>query len=87
MQFNRFANIILDQTPEKPVLREQGFGEHSAKVLGKILKTDSTIVSLDLSMNNIAQGLDSLIDGLMQNSTIVNLKLRNNNIDGRKNQD
>jgi Ran GTPase-activating protein (RanGAP) involved in mRNA processing and transport len=50
------------------------------------LKTDTTIVSLDLSLNNMVLGLDALIEGLSQNSTIVTLRLRNNNIDGRKNQ-
>jgi len=51
------------------------------------LKTDDTIVSLDLSLNNIVLGLDALIEGLRYNSTIVTIRLRNNNIDGRKNRD
>jgi hypothetical protein len=87
MQFTRFSNIVCDQQPEKPVLREQSFGVDSAKVLAKILKEDSTIVYLDLSLNNLASGLDYLIEGLHQNSTIVTLRLKNNNIDGRKCQD
>lgn len=66
------------------MLREQGFGLHSAKVLSRILRDDTTIISLDLSMNNLTLGLEHLIEGLHNNSTIVTLRLKNNNIDGRK---
>lgn len=38
-------------------------------------------------MNNLAQGLDLLIDGLRHNNTLVTLRLKNNNIDGRKSQE
>lgn len=86
LQFARFSNIVCEQKPEKPVLREQGFGLHSAKVLSRILRDDTTIISLDLSMNNLTLGLEHLIEGLHNNSTIVTLRLKNNNIDGRKSQ-
>lgn len=69
------------------MLREQGFGINAAKVLSRILRDDTTITSLDLSMNNLTLGLEFLIEGLHHNNTIVSLRLKNNNIDGRKSQD
>lgn len=51
------------------------------------MKKNTAIISLDLSMNNLAHGLDSLVEGLRHNSTIVSLRLKNNNIDGRKSMD
>ena len=66
------------------VLKEQGYGELSSKALGRILKGNVSLVTLDLSMNNLSLGLDYLIAGLRQNETIVCIKLRNNNIDGRR---
>ena len=69
------------------MLKEQGFGLNAAKVLSRILRDDTTIISLDLSMNNLTLGLEFLIEGLHHNNTIVSLRLKNNNIDGRKSQD
>ena len=66
------------------VLREQGFGAHSAKTLGKILRNNDHIVSMDLSLNNLNAGLNSLIAGIRNNNTLVALKMKNNSIDGRK---
>ena len=66
------------------VLKEQGYGELSSKALGRILKGNVSLVTLDLSMNNLSLGLDYLIAGLRKNETIVCIKLRNNNIDGRR---
>ena len=66
------------------VLKEQGYGELSSKALGRILKGNVSLVTLDLSMNNLSLGLDYLIAGLRQNETIICIKLRNNNIDGRR---
>ena len=67
-------------------LREQGFGAHSAKTLGRILRGNDHIISIDLSLNNLNAGLDSLIAGIRDNNKLVALKLRNNCIDGRKYQ-
>jgi hypothetical protein len=67
LQFARFSGIVLDQRPEHPILREQGFGSHSAKALARILRNNKRIVSLDLSMNNLSLGLNSLIEGLQEN--------------------
>ena len=66
------------------VLREQGFGAHSAKTLARILRSNDQIVSMDLSLNNLNAGLDSLISGIRDNNTLVALKMKNNSIDGRK---
>jgi len=66
------------------VLREQGFSAHSAKALGKILRGNEQVVSIDLSLNTLNAGLPNLIHGICDNDTIVALKMRNNNIDGRK---
>jgi Ran GTPase-activating protein (RanGAP) involved in mRNA processing and transport len=76
--------LILEQEPQKLVLKEQGYGAHSAKALAKILKHNEQLTTLDISMNNINLNLDALIGGLRQNDRIVSLKMRNNNIDGRK---
>jgi hypothetical protein len=76
--------LILEQEPQKLVLKEQGYGAHSAKALAKILKHNEQLTTLDISMNNIHLNLDALIGGLRQNDRIVSLKMRNNNIDGRK---
>ena len=66
------------------MLTEQGFGAHSAKELFKILKNTRQIISMDLSKNNLSLGLDQFVQGVRENDRIVALKLRNNNIDGRK---
>jgi hypothetical protein len=65
LQFTRFAQIVKDQKPEKTVLRNEGFGLHSAKILARILKNSKDIVSIDLSLNNLAVGLNYLIEGLL----------------------
>jgi len=46
------------------VLREQGYGKLSCKALGRILKGNVSLITLDLSMNNLNLGLDYLISGL-----------------------
>ena len=74
----------MEQESHKLVLKEQGYGAHSAKALAKILKHNDQLTSLDINMNNIHLNLDALINGLRQNDRIVSLKMRNNNIDGRK---
>ena len=84
LQFSRFLSLIEEQQKNKLVLREQGYGKLSCKAIGRILKDNTTLVTLDLSMNSLSLGLDYLISGLRQNETIVCLKIRNNNIDGRK---
>lgn len=38
-------------------------------------------------MNNLNEGLDSLLNGIRQAGSLVCLKLRNNKIDGRRRQD
>ena len=76
--------MIEDQPKNKLVLREQGYGKLSSKAIGRILKGNMSLVTLDLSMNNLNLGLDYLIAGLRQNETLVCIKLRNNNIDGRR---
>lgn len=39
---------------------------------------------MDLTMNNLAQGLPEFFKALEQNSTVVCLRLKNNNVDGRR---
>jgi hypothetical protein len=50
-----------EQEQNKLVLREQGYGSSSAKALAKILRSNDQITTLDLSMNNLQQGLDYLL--------------------------
>jgi hypothetical protein len=38
LQFARFTQIVKGQRPEKPMLRNEGFGLHSAKILARIMK-------------------------------------------------
>lgn len=56
--------MIEDQPKNKLILREQGYGKLSCKALGRILKGNISLISLDLSMNNVNLGLDYLIAGL-----------------------
>jgi len=35
-------------------------------------------------MNNMSLGLECLVEALRKNKSVVSLKLRNNNIDGRR---
>lgn len=64
LQFARFVPLILEQEPHKLVLKEQGYGSHSAKALAKILKHNEQLTTLDVSMNNLHLNLDALISGL-----------------------
>ena len=66
------------------MLREQGFGAASAKALAKIIGEADRLASLDLSLNNLSQGLQSLFHGVIDNSTLVALTMKNNSIDGRR---
>jgi len=75
--------VILNQPKNKLVLRDQGFGQCSAKILARILSNSTQTTTVDLSMNNLGQGLDYLVDGLQQSDRLVCLRLKNNNIDGR----
>ena len=66
------------------MLREQGFGAASAKALAKIIRESDRLASLDLSLNNLSQGLQALFHGVIDNSTLVALTMKNNSIDGRR---
>ena len=48
------------------------------------MRGNEQVVSIDLSLNTLNAGLPNLIHGICDNDTIVALKMRNNNIDGRK---
>lgn len=87
MQFSRFVSMVHTQYPNKLVLRDQGFAKLSAKVIARIIGGSQLFTTIDLCMNNLGQGLDDLVDGLKQNDRIVCLRLRNNNIDGRRFQE
>jgi len=80
----RFSQLIFDQSPSKLVLREQGFGSFSAKALSKIIRKSDEITSIDLSLNNLSLGLQSLFHGIIDNQSLVALTLKNNSIDGRR---
>ena len=80
----RFSQLILDQSPQRLVLKEQGFGAFSAKALSKIIRETEQITYLDLSLNNLSLGLQSLFHGIIDNKSLVALTLKNNSIDGRK---
>ena len=66
------------------MLKEQGFGAHSAKALAKIIKETEKLTYVDLSLNNLSLGLSSLFNGIIDNRSVVALTLKNNSIDGRK---
>lgn len=53
----RFSQLVLDQSPQKIVLKEQGFGAFSAKALAKIIRETDKLIYLDLSLNNLNLGL------------------------------
>ena len=80
IQLARFSQLVLDQSPEKLVLREQGFGAASAKALAKIIREADRLASLDLSLNNLSQGLQALFHGVIDNSTLVALTMKNNSL-------
>jgi len=75
----------MEQSCErKLVLKEQGYGAQSAKALAKIIRETSTLTFLDLSLNNLHLGLETLFEGIIDNQSLVALSLKNNSIDGRK---
>lgn len=47
---------------------------------------NSQITTLDLCMNNLHLGLEQLVSAVKSSESIICLKLRNNNVDGRKQQ-
>lgn len=47
---------------------------------------NSQITTLDLCMNNLNLGLEQLVSAVKKSDHIICLKLRNNNVDGRKHQ-
>jgi len=53
----RFITLIQEQAENKLVLREQGYGLHSAKAIGRIMRESVKITTLDLTMNNITLGV------------------------------
>ena len=69
------------------MIKDQGFAQLSAKVLSRIIAFSPHYSILDFSMNNLGAGLDDIVAGVQQNSRVVCLRLRNNNIDCRKNQE
>lgn len=85
VQFQRFTNQVYDMPARKLILREMGFGASSAKALSKIIRKDENLVEIDLSMNNLSNGLESLVFGISNNYNVISVKLKNNSIDGRKN--
>ncbi len=56
----------------------------SAKAISNIITQDPLITTLDLNLNNLAEGVTDLFHGIKQNKSLVCLRLRNNNLDGRK---
>lgn len=83
-QFARFMQLINEQQSNKLVLKEQGYGVYSAIALAKILRSQTRITHLDLSMNALSAGLDDLLTGIFHAESLVCLKLRNNKLDGRR---
>ena len=65
-------------------MREQGFGASAAKVLAKIVRESDSLVDLDLSLNNLNLGLQTLFHGIMDNKSLIAFTLKNNSIDGRR---
>ena len=61
LQFSRFMTTINKQPPHKLVLKDQGFGQISARVLSKILEARTDLTHIDFSLNNLGQGLEHLI--------------------------
>lgn len=85
LQLLRFTQLVHDHCSDKKlILKEQGYGEKSAKVLAKIVRDSDTLTTLDLSLNNLSQGFEPLVHGIIDNQSLVSLSLKNNNIDGRK---
>ena len=81
----RFVDHIESQAYGRMNLKDQGYGLHSAKVLAKIIGANqSSITTLDLSMNSCHLGLDLLVPAIKKNDHLISLKLKNNNIDGRR---
>jgi hypothetical protein len=48
------------------------------------MRETTKITTLDLTMNNVASGIQDLFKALKKNKSLICLKLRNNNLDGRK---
>jgi len=67
LQLARFTQLVFEQSHGKLVLREQGFGAISAKVLAKIIRETDRLISLDLSLNNLNLGLGKLFNGIIDN--------------------
>lgn len=55
--------------------------------MSKILEARTDLTHIDLSLNNLGQGLEHLVGSFSQDDRLICLKLKNNNIDGRQQQD
>ncbi|CCW67258.1 unnamed protein product [Phytomonas sp. Hart1] len=58
-------------------LKNNGLGEHSAKVIGKVLPNASILRSLDLSSNEFAESANFIAEGLMENKSVSTLDMSN----------
>jgi len=52
--------------------------------LAKIIRSADSLTALDLSLNNLNLGLDKLVGGIIDSTSLVAVTLKNNSIDGRK---
>lgn len=84
MQMRRFVALIREQPINKLTLRDQGYGMQSAKAISNLIAQDPKITTLDLNLNNLAEGVTELFRGIQRNKSLVCLRLKNNNLDGRK---
>jgi len=65
-----------------------GLGTKTAKVLSKLLATNTNISHLDLSNNQIGKkGFKKLLPGLLKNTSLIHLNLGCNDIIGEENDD
>jgi len=58
-------------------------GEKPAQVLGQVLKTNKTLMILDISGNSIkSEGLEYMVQGIVMNNTLASLRVAQNEIQG-----
>ena len=79
------SQMKLYQRDDKFSFKDQGFGYQSAQVVAKsIIANNHNLTRIDLSSNQLQTNFEVIVHGLMNNDRIIQLVMKNNQLDGRE---
>lgn len=80
--------MLMNQRVDRVCLKDQGLSTFAAHVIGnKILSHNEELLRIDLSNNQLQTNFKALVHGIRNNSRLISLTMRNNQINGQDHAD